>query len=40
VVDILAFPSLTGLGMGNDMSRHNYSQSIPTKRLLQVRRSR
>jgi hypothetical protein len=40
VVDILGFPSLHGLGMGNGMSRYNRIQRIPTRRLLLARRSR
>jgi hypothetical protein len=39
VVRILVFASWLGLGMGNDMSRHNYTQRIPTKRLQLARRS-
>jgi hypothetical protein len=33
VVRILAFASLLGLGMGNDMSRHNRIPRNPTRRL-------
>jgi hypothetical protein len=40
VVRILAFSSWLRLGMGNGMSRHNYSQRNPTQRLRLARRSR
>jgi hypothetical protein len=40
VVRILVSASWLGLGMGNGMTRHNYTQSIPTQRPLLTRRSR
>jgi hypothetical protein len=40
VVRILVSASWLGLGMGSDMSRHNYSQRNPTRRLRRARRSR
>jgi hypothetical protein len=40
VVRILVSSSLLRLGMGNGMSRHNYNQRNPTKRLRSTRRSR
>jgi hypothetical protein len=40
VVRILVFSSLLRLGTGNGMSRHNYTQSNPTRRPQQARRSR
>jgi len=38
-VRILVFSSCLGLGMGNDMTRHNRIPRNPTKRLQLARRS-